>query len=93
MNMFESLLLFIRATRQQRWELHSEILHALVAYFFAFDMLNISNAGFATIRYSDVEYIDARKLLRRQISCSIYSNWSWSRNRARKLKKLKSLEE
>ena len=38
--MFEYLLLFIRATRQQIWELHLASLHELVKYFFAFDMLN-----------------------------------------------------
>ena len=38
--MFETLLLFIRASRQQCWELHLEALNAMVPYFFAFDMLN-----------------------------------------------------
>ena len=40
MRMFEYLLLFIRATRQQMWELHLASLHELVKYFFAFDMQN-----------------------------------------------------
>ena len=38
--MFEYLLLFIRATRQQMCELHLVSLHELVKYFFAFDMQN-----------------------------------------------------
>ena len=33
MRMFEYLLLFIRATRQQMWELHLASLHELVKYF------------------------------------------------------------
>ena len=37
---FEILLLFIRASRQQSWELHLEALNEMVPYFFAFDMLN-----------------------------------------------------
>ena len=40
MRMFEYLLLFIRATRQQMWELHLTSLYELVKYFFAFDMQN-----------------------------------------------------
>ena len=40
MSLFEILLLFIRASRQQCWELHLEALNAMVPYFFAFDMLN-----------------------------------------------------
>ena len=40
MRMFEYLLLFIRATRQQMWELHLVSLHELLKYFFAFDMMN-----------------------------------------------------
>ena len=40
MTMFESLLLFIRASRQQCWDLHLESLRKLVPYFFAFDMVN-----------------------------------------------------
>ena len=34
------VLLFIRASRQQCWELHLEALNAMVPYFFPFDMLN-----------------------------------------------------
>ncbi len=40
MKMFESLLLFIRATRQNNWELHLTSLNALVMYFFAQDLQN-----------------------------------------------------
>ena len=40
MRMFEYLLLFIQATRQQMWKLHLASLHELVKYFFAFDMQN-----------------------------------------------------
>ena len=39
-SMFETLLLVIRASRQQCWELHLEALNATVLYFFAFGMLN-----------------------------------------------------
>ena len=42
--MFETLLLFIRASRQQCWELHLEALNAMVPYFFAFDMLNYARS-------------------------------------------------
>ena len=34
MRIFEYILLFIRATRQQKWELHLASLHELVKYFF-----------------------------------------------------------
>ena len=37
---FEILLLFIRASRQQSWELHLEALNEMVPYFFAFEVLN-----------------------------------------------------
>ena len=37
---FEILLLFIRASRQQSWELHLEALNKMVPYFFAFEVLN-----------------------------------------------------
>ena len=40
MLLFESLLLFIRASREQLWNLHLNSLHSLCPYFFAFDMLN-----------------------------------------------------
>ena len=40
MKLFELLLLFIRASRDQLWELHLKTLHALCPYFFAFDMIN-----------------------------------------------------
>ena len=40
MSMFETLLLFIRASRQQCWGLHLEALNAMVPYFFAFEILN-----------------------------------------------------
>ena len=84
MNMFESLLLFIRASRQQCWELHLESLHALVPYFFAFDMLNYARLSPVYIsQMLDLQQQDILmwntlmqgKLLRHQISCSIYSNW------------------
>ena len=40
MRMFESLLLFIRATRTCNWELHLASLQELSKYFFAFDLQN-----------------------------------------------------
>ena len=40
MTMFESLLLFIRASREQSWQLHLTSLHSLCPYFFAYDMVN-----------------------------------------------------
>ena len=40
MKVFELLLLFARATRQQLWELHLSTLHQLTKYFFAYDMFN-----------------------------------------------------
>lgn len=40
MLLFELLLLFIRASREQSWNLHLNTLHNLCPYFFAFDMLN-----------------------------------------------------
>ena len=40
MKLFETLLLFIRASREQSWNLHLQSLHLLCPYFFAFDMLN-----------------------------------------------------
>ena len=38
--LFETLLLFIRAWRQQLWELNLQSLHCLCPYFSVFDMLN-----------------------------------------------------
>lgn len=40
MNMFENLLLFVRASRQGHWELHLSALNEFVKYFFAHDQLN-----------------------------------------------------
>ena len=40
MKMFESLLLFVRATRQKDWELHLTSMNGLVLYFFAHDLQN-----------------------------------------------------
>ena len=40
MSLFETLLLFIHASRQQNWELHLASLHHLSKNFFAFDMIN-----------------------------------------------------
>ena len=40
MKLFETLLLFIRASRQQNWSLHLASLHNLAKYFFANEMLN-----------------------------------------------------
>ena len=40
MNLFERILLFIRATREESWELHLRSLHELCPYFFSFDMIN-----------------------------------------------------
>ena len=40
MSLFETLLLFIRASREQLWQLHSDSLNKLCPYFFAFVMLN-----------------------------------------------------
>ena len=40
MKVFEHLVLFLRATRQQIWTLHLTSLHALSRDFFAYDMLN-----------------------------------------------------
>ena len=37
MDLFEKLLLFIRASREQNWELHLYSLHRLSPFFFAFD--------------------------------------------------------
>ena len=39
MKLFELLLLFIRASRDQLWELHLQSLHVLWG-FFALDMIN-----------------------------------------------------
>ena len=38
MEMFELLLTFIKASRQQCWRLHLESLHCMIPYFFTFDM-------------------------------------------------------
>ena len=40
MKLFESILLFIGATREHSWELHLHSLHNLWPYFFAFNMTN-----------------------------------------------------
>ena len=40
MNLFERILLFIRATREESWELHLRSLHELCPFFFSFDMIN-----------------------------------------------------
>ena len=40
MSLFETLLLFIRASREQSWGLHLYSLHSLCPYFFAFNMTN-----------------------------------------------------
>ena len=40
MTLFENILHFIRASREQSWNLHLQSLNALCPYFFAFDMLN-----------------------------------------------------
>ena len=40
MKIFEILLVFIRATRQQNWSLHLQSLHELSKYFYAYDMQN-----------------------------------------------------
>ena len=40
MDLFEVILLFIRASRAQSWELHLQGLNLLCPYFFIFDMLN-----------------------------------------------------
>ena len=40
MKVFEHLLLFLHATRQQIWTLHLTSLHVLSRYFFAYDMIN-----------------------------------------------------
>ena len=40
MKLFELLLLFIRAPRDQLWELHLQSLYALCPYFFTLDMIN-----------------------------------------------------
>ena len=40
MSMFETLLLYIRASRQQCWKLRLKALNAMVPYFFSFKMLN-----------------------------------------------------
>ena len=39
MNLFERILLFIRATREESWELHLRSLHKLCPSFFSFDMI------------------------------------------------------
>ena len=40
MDLFKFILVFIRASREQLWELHLQSLNLLCPYFFAFDMLN-----------------------------------------------------
>ena len=40
MRMFESLLLFVRATRQKDWQLHLTSLNGLVKYFFTHELQN-----------------------------------------------------
>ena len=40
MKMFEILLMFIHATREQNWNLYLFSLHKLSQYYFAYDMLN-----------------------------------------------------
>lgn len=40
MRMFEIMLLFIRATRQSKWELHLTSLNMFTKYFFAHDQIN-----------------------------------------------------
>ena len=40
MDLFEVILLFIRLSREQSWELHPQSLNLLCPYFFAFGILN-----------------------------------------------------
>ena len=40
MKLFELILFFVRASRDQLWELHLQSLHALCPHFFALDMIN-----------------------------------------------------
>ena len=40
MNLFELILSFIRAKREESWNLHLSSLHDLCPYFFSFDMIN-----------------------------------------------------
>ena len=39
-NQFETILLYVRATRERNFELHLEATHALIKYYFAHDHLN-----------------------------------------------------
>ena len=52
MTMFDVLLHFICASRFQCWELHLESLHAIIPYFFSFDMLN--NTYMSTVYFSQM---------------------------------------
>ena len=40
MKMFEVLLLFIRASREENWELHLSSLELMIPYFFLHDQLH-----------------------------------------------------
>ena len=40
MNLFEVILIFIRTSKEQSWQLHLQNLNLVSPYFFAYDMLN-----------------------------------------------------
>ena len=40
MKVFEVLLLFIRLSREENWELHLASLELMISYFFSHDQLN-----------------------------------------------------
>lgn len=42
MTLFEAILIFIRASREQSWNMHLNNLHKLCPYLFGFDMISYS---------------------------------------------------
>ena len=84
MTLFDSILLFIRATREQSWELHLYILHKLCPYFFAFYMINYARMtpclSLADVRperkrLENVGHDDLRLFLCIKVGSSIYIDW------------------
>ena len=78
---FQTILLYVRATRERNFKLHIEATHALIKYYFAHDHLNY--VYLSCMQNTEKNHSDIWAEFLRKFLCYICINCSRSRIRAR----------
>eukprot|EP00794_Sanderia_malayensis_P001921 gene1921-2178_t len=76
--MVELLMLFIRATRENNWELHQSAVRSMLPWFFAMDQVNYGRYGVYWLEMTSLDITHPGILVRKYWTCQQQTRYGFS---------------